>query len=384
MAIAVAAIGALSRFDPSDPARVVSRLSIDDEVAPAFADLSPATRRAYLADVADIRQWSRAHGIGWAAGALASRHVFAYILTLARSGKTPSTIRRRLTALRHLAGARPDFLPFDPHELALFERRILDSAGGRASVLVVSDDAVIRAGLRGVLTESGAVCWSESVEEFVPDVLSVWDYMLVWIGSPQGADRFGAIARMEQLTSGVTTAVPIVAVHSGDLPGPVRLRLAEAGFRYLVPHGWLSTHLHELSDLLSTASLPIRFHLETPFALRQALGLRLDGSLSELLRAAAHVPQEVWANERGANDAELSRSEVNRLRLIALQSGGLPAPDFAKYSTSMRRAPELPEWPRVRALVRQALGYADTASSATAQHAFVDSDSSISSSTRAG
>jgi hypothetical protein len=329
-----------------------------DDLLAALPAVSDATRRAYGADLRDLELWCRRHGIE---DGLTGRQVFAYALGLVRSGSAPSTVRRRLTTLRQAATAVPGAVAFDPAELARFERRILDADGARVSVLVVSDDAVIRAGLLGVLTESGAVCWSEPVDAFDPTITDVWDYILVWIGSWRGGDRYGAIPPIGRLAADVTTSVPVVAVHGGDVPEVVRLRLAEAGFRYLVPHAWLSSHLGELSELLSTASLPIRYHLGTPFAVRQSLGLRLSGSLSELVEAAAGMPLGVW-NATPSEAERMPRAEINRLRTIALHSAGVPAPDFAKYATSMRRPPDLPEWPRVRSLLREALGHAPTTS----------------------
>lgn len=339
-------------------------VSIGDNVAGRLAGLSDATRRAYLSDLADLAQWCAAHGLDWEGEQVGSRHIFAYLLCLARDGRTQSTIRRRLTALRRVVASGslspPDGFGFDPSEFAQFERRILDASSEQASVLVVSDDAVIRAGLRGVLTEAGAVCWSESIDALDASIVSVWDYVLVWIRSGRGSDRYGAISRVGELGPDLTTAIPVVAVHAANVAPVVRLRLAEAGFRYLVPHNWLSSNLLRLSDLLSSASIPIRYHLETPLALRESLGLRLSGELAELVGAAATLPPSVWRGERTSSSQKLARADINRLRALALRSGGVPAPDFAKYATSVRRPPELPEWPRVRELLRQGLGYADT------------------------
>lgn len=337
-------------------------MSIEQDVAARLVGLSDASRRAYLSDLADLTQWCEAHGLDLQHDPLSGRHVFAYVLGLARAGRTQSTIRRRLTALRRIATIAPPpaKFAFDLGELAQFERRILDASSERASVLVISDDAVIRAGLRGVLTEAGAACWSEPIEGLDPTIVTVWDYVLVWIRSSRGSDRYGAISRVAELGRDVTTAIPIIAVHGVNVAPVVRLRLAEAGFRYLVPHNWLSGNLAKLSDLLSTANIPIRFHLETPLALRESLGLHLNGELAELVDTAATLPASVWRSQRTATNPELARANVNLLRAIALRSSGVPAPDFAKYATSMRRPPELPEWPRVRELLREGLGYADT------------------------
>lgn len=333
----------------------------EQELKTWFVGLSDASRRAYLSDLEDFTQWCEAHGLDLQSDSLKGRHVFAYILGLARAGRAHSTIRRRLTALRRIAtSATAPRFAFDLGELAQFEHRILGASSERASVLVISDDAVIRAGLRGVLNESGAACWSEPVEGIDPTIVPVWDYILVWIRSSHGSDRYGAISRIAELGQNLTTAIPVIAVHGVNVAPVTRLRLAEAGFRYLVPHNWLSGNLPKLSDMLSAAEIPMRFHLETPFALRESLGLHLHGELAELVDAAAALPASVWRARRTSTDPELTRANVNLLRTIALKSSGVPAPDFVKYATSTRRPPELPEWPRVRELLRQGMGYSDT------------------------
>lgn len=327
----------------------------------AATGLSEASRRAYASDLADFDQWCRVHGLGTQHDSqLSGRYVFSYFLELARSGRARSTIRRKFTTLRRIASISPAKFAFDPTDFARFERRILDANDERAKVLIISDDAVIRAGLRGVLSEVGAVCWSDSVEGIDPSIIMLWDYVLVWISSSRGSDRYGAISGVAALGQQATTAIPIVAVHGVDVAPAARLRLAEAGFRYLVPHSWLSGNLTKLSDLLSAADIPIRFHLETPLALRESLGLHLDGELAELVDMAAALPAYVWQNQPTSSETKLARANVNMLRAIALHSSGVPAPDFSKYATSMRRPPELPEWPRVRELLRQGLGYRDT------------------------
>lgn len=82
-------------------------MSIGDNVAGRLAGLSDATRRAYLSDLADLAQWCAAHGLDWEGGQVGSRHIFAYLLGLARDGRTQSTIRRRLTALRRVVASAP-------------------------------------------------------------------------------------------------------------------------------------------------------------------------------------------------------------------------------------------------------------------------------------
>lgn len=211
------------------------------------------------------------------------------------------------------------------------------------------------------MTEAGAVSWAEGLDGIDPNIISVWDYVLIWINSSNGSDRFGAISRLATLSQEVKTAITLIGVHGTHVNAVVQLRLAEAGFRYLVPHSWLSGNLAHLPDLLSSASIPIRFHLSTPLALRESLGLNLSGELAKLVDAASSLPEAVWLCRKLSPNEELTRATINQVRAIALHSAGVRAPDFTKYATSVRRPPELPEWPRVRELLRQGLGYAYTA-----------------------
>lgn len=329
-----------------------------EEAEGLLVGLSEATRRAYLRDIAELATWCDERGIDRVRGHLSDRHVFVYLLGLVRDGNPPTAIRRRLAVLRRVAAASTGESVMLHHgRLARIEHQILDAYAEQPRVLVVSDDAVIRAGLRGVLTDAGAICWAVATDELDPAIVGVWDYILVWIRSDRASDRYGAITQVGELGADLTMTVPVVAIHATEVDPVVRLRLAEAGFRYLVPHRWLSAHLLELSDLLSTASIPVSYHLETPLAIRDLLGLRLSGELRELVEAGAALAPSVWRGDRIAGEPQLPRTEINRLRALALRSSGIPEPDFAKYATSMRRPPELPEWPRVRELLRQALGY---------------------------
>lgn len=317
--------------------------------------LSDATRRAYASDLADIEAWCLKRGLGGGVSELSTRHVFAYLVDARRRGRSRATLRRRVTALRTIASSQ--LLTLAPSDLVQLEQRVLDALPGHASVLVVSDDPIIRAGLQAVLTGSGSVCWADSSEHLDASTATSWDYILVWLNSPRGVDPFGAITRIDALGAEVTTRVPVVAVHAGRSLSPlVHLRLAEAGARYAVGHAWLSANLAGLAAMLAAAAVPQRFHLGTPLALRQSLGLRLSGELEPLLAAALQLPPRVWTGHLPQSQLPISRSEIAQLRRIALEQAGIPAPDFSKYATSLRRAPDLPEWPRVREVVRAAFG----------------------------
>ncbi|WP_298045288.1 site-specific integrase [uncultured Microbacterium sp.] len=319
-----------------------------------LAGLSAATQRAYAADIADIQAWCEDRNLGGVAS-LSARQVFAYLVDTRRVGRSDATLRRRITTLRRIASTH--LLELPASDLARLEQRVLDAQRGQASVLVVSDDPIIRAGLRSVLTESGAVCWADATDQLDAATATSWDYILVWLNSPRGVDPYGAIVRIGALGSAVTTKVPVVAVHAGaTIPSIVHLRLAEAGARYAVAHSWLSANLTALAAMLAGAAVPLKFHLGTPLALRQNLGLRLGGELEPLLGAAVQSPAAVWTGHLPQSHLPISRSEITRLRRIALDQAGIPAPDFSKYATSPRKAPATPEWPRVRAVVREAFG----------------------------
>jgi hypothetical protein len=146
----------------------------------------------------------------------------------------------------------------------------------------------------------------------------------------------------------------VAVAHAGVGPF-VRLRLAEAGVRYLVPDAWLADHLDSLADRIRAADIPIRYHLETPLAIRQSLGLSLAGELAPLVDAALAVPAEVWTSGAALDRLPLSRADVRRLRSLALHAAGVPAPDFSRYASSLRAAPTTPEWVTVRTIVRAAL-----------------------------
>jgi CheY-like chemotaxis protein len=322
-------------------------------VVDTLSGVSASTVRAYAKDFDDLEMWCRERGFA-STVSLNARDVFAYLVDVHKRGRSLSTVRRRATMLRRIAGT--PLLELAASELTRLEHRILRSAPGQASVLVISDDAIIRAGLGTVLTESGAICWADSTDNFNPATALVWDYILVWLNSRRRLDRFGAIPRIGALDSRTTTQVPVIAVHSGDVNALVRLRLAEAGARYLIPHPWLSEHVASLAGLLAAAEVPIGFHLDTPLALRQRLGLRLSGELAPLLDAAALLPDVLWTGYLPQSHLPIPRTEISRIRSIASDQAGIPSPDFSKYAASLRRPPATPEWPRVREVVRAGLG----------------------------
>lgn len=302
-------------------------------------------------EVRAVLEWCERREIG----GLDARRVFAHCVELRRQGRTPATIRRRLAAI----GASEVGVGHPGISVGLSPQmrgRLLNADASRASVLVLSDDSITRLGLWASVSETSALCWADPVAEMDAATMTVWDYALVWVSVPRGMDRYGAIPSFDALDDAVATALPIIGIYTGDLPLLVRLRLSEAGFRYAIPHSWISTNLHRLSELLTVADLPTRFHLETPLALRQRLGLSLSGRIATLLTPAAAFSREVWTSPVPQSQLPISRREIAHLRAIAVEKAGIPAPDFRRYATSTRRAPEAPEWGVVREVVRVSLG----------------------------
>lgn len=319
--------------------------------------LAASTRRAYAADLRDLVRWCEGVGHNGDLGQLDERTLFAYLAGLAREGRSRAVLQRRLRAFRAAVSAEVAG-GLTTMQLRSLERRVLTGAASETAVLIVSSDPIIREGLATVLGEAGVLCWTES-ELGSGSVLGSWDYVLVWIEAARGIDRYGAIADIRGLGMPLTTQMPVVAVHTGPLAPVVRLRLAEAGARYAIPHQWLAAHITRISARLRAAEMPSRFHLETPLALRQLMGLELSGDLAAFLEEAARSPREVWAGHTPRSRLPITRADAGRLRQQAMGVAGIPAPEFSKYATSLRTPPSAPEWWRVRAIVREAFGIED-------------------------
>lgn len=308
-----------------------------------------ATVRAYRSDLRDIAEFVSDGGSTRSLDDLDDRHLFAYLVYLVRSGRSTSTIRRRLTALRSYVSDRqhPTLTVAGLHSM---ERRFLTSPAGPTSTLVISDDAIVREGLAALLGRQGVLTWPEVTSSAMFGGTAVWDYVLVWLPSRRGIDPFSSV---DWVAAASTTGVPVVALYPTRITDLVRLRLAEAGARYALPQWWLANRVDELHQLLETATLPTRFHLETPLAIRQRLGLRLSGQLAPLLEAASEVDPAVWRSTAQEEAPRLGRSKVQRLRQIANDEAGIP-PTTGRYSTAVRNAPTTPDWRDVRRIVRLA------------------------------
>ncbi|WP_166788198.1 site-specific integrase [Cryobacterium glaciale] len=320
----------------------------------AGAPLAAASQRAYLSDIRDIESWCQTVGIKNMAHIDAGQ-LFAYFVGLVRRGRASATLRRRLTAVRWYIENERD-VKITSATLRHIEKRVLKGVLGHTGVLVVSEDSIIRAGLTAVLGDAGVLCWSENVWTLDPATLECWDYVLVWIRATKGVDAYGAIEVVRGVDPEITARVPIIAVYSGPVSTVVQLRLSEAGARYFVPHTWLSDNITDLSRRLASADVPLRYHLETPFALRQHLGLSLGGDLGELLDAADLVPVAVWTHDLPQEKLPIARSDILHLRRVGLEKAGIPVPEEGRYSTAFRLAPLLPNWTTIRRIVREAWG----------------------------
>lgn len=317
----------------------------DGQRKPATA----ATARAYRADLRDLSGFCAQKGWPLELEQLDERRLFAYLASLVKAGRSPSTLRRRLTAFRaHVVEGGQQLVSVQ--ELHALEDRLLKSAGSQTAALVVSDDTIIREGLAAVLARRGVLTWTDRTSDAIPGTPEIWDYVIVWLPSRRGIDPFSSV---QWVAAASPTGVPIVTLYPGKVTDLVRLRLAEAGARYAVPQAWLSERVEELPQMLATASLPVRFHLETPLALRQKLGLHLSGQLQPLLAAAALLDDDVWRPTRYEDAPRVNRNEMQRLRRIASVDAGIPPP-LGRYSTAVRSAPTEPDWREVRRVVRQA------------------------------
>lgn len=325
-------------------------LDRDSRTCYEVVPMKASTAQAYAGDLRDFDSWCELHDVGCfdrdtgdASNAF-DQLVFAYLVHLLRDGRSHSTVRRRLTALRSTFSSGED--PDRVARLHAIEDVVLRMDRDVTAVLVASADPIIREGLAAVLARGGLGVWQESRVVAGPPVTTIWDYALVWLPLRHGIDTQASVRWITEVAS---AQVPIVALYPSRLTELARLRLAEAGVRYAIPHPWMADHLDDVPSMLTGATLPARFHLETPFAIRTRLGLRPSGELEPLLSAAKELPERVWLNDAAAHD--LPRDTVRRLRRTAMQTAGVPPP-LGRYSDAVRKAPTLPDWREVRRIVR--------------------------------
>ncbi|WP_346027430.1 site-specific integrase [Arthrobacter parietis] len=311
-----------------------------------------ATTRAYQSDLRDVCDFWERHGVAGGLDQLEERHVFAYLVSLMKTGRSPSTVRRRLTALRAWVTdqGHPAIAVDGLHRM---EGSLLRSATSQTAVMIASDDAIVREGLTVILSQQGILTWAGDTRESLVGSAALWDYVLVWLPSRKGIDPYSSVNCASEAAA---TGVVVVALYPGQITDLFRLRLAEAGVRYALPQWWLSDRVEDFPQMITTATLPTRFHLETPLALRQELGFQLSGQLAPLLAAAMEVPEQVWRSYGFDENLVLTRSEVQKFRKIAAYQAGVP-PSAARYSTGLRSASKIPDWREVRKVVRQSFNF---------------------------
>lgn len=321
----------------------------DHPSGPPTSERSALTARAYATDLRDLMSFCESSGIAAQLDDLDDRRVFIYLASQVRHGAAASTVRRRITALR-------DYITTNGHptltvaRLRAIHDKIVSARADSTFALVVSDDAIFREGLVAVLAGNGVHAWPDRVDDAVVGKSGLWDYVLVWLPSRRGIDPFGCI---EWISGASEARIPIIALYPDSISQLTQLRLAEAGVRYAIPESWLSDHVADFPALLSNASLPTDFHLETPLALRLRLGLQPVGSLSKLLDAAAALRTSVWTAPLHELAPQVDRATILRLRRIAKDQAGIP-PAPGRYSAAVRRAPSMPDWRELRRVVRDA------------------------------
>ena len=230
------------------------------------------------------------------------------------------------------------------------------------SVLVVTDDHVLRRGLVGCVADDGIAVASMSVnqardsDQFDAEI----EFALVPIATPTNLDGFAGISAATVIAR-LRPDIVIVAILSGAVSDVVMLRLAEVGVRFGCSYDVIAHDPHRLITDLAAGGLPPAYLLATPAVLRARLGLDVVGELGGFLAAAAALPEQVWTDtgRGGSVRASVNRRQQGQLRRAAREVAGLPAPSFLRHATSMRTAPQLPEWPTVRTFVRQCWGIAD-------------------------
>jgi len=319
------------------------------------------TARAYRGDLGHLRSWLSASGQAFFQ--LNDLLLFRYLLTLARHGYSSSTIRRRITCLRAFVtyiNGRGEVLSLDVDTAAERVRLAMrrDDVGA-TSLLVVSDDVLVGSGLEVAASSSGIVDTSrrdlEGLGEGV-EQLGIFDYALVHIWPSDGdVDRLRAVDTVALLVRrGLTSTVIVIA--SFDPKPLVSLRLAEAGCGFCFPYSVLRGDPGSFFDAMRSGEPDDRFVLPTQWALRQSLGLRWNGEVAPFLALARTLPARAWTTDLPQSRLGVGRSVIRQVQAAARDVAGLPEPSFSRYASSLRKPPELPEWPRVRSFVRDLWG----------------------------
>lgn len=228
------------------------------------------------------------------------------------------------------------------------------TAVGCRRVLVVADSQIIREGVGAMFERAGTVHATVGTAT-LPEVVGVgWDLVVVWIDDRDGLDHFATVQRIATCETLRAGGARVVALHARELSMLVQLRLAEVGVRRAVTLSGFERHgvFAALDDAAEGLRVPDAAHL------RAALGLAPHGRIDVLLDAAGALPAQVWSHGLPQDRLPVTRAQITHLRRVALVDAGLTAPSYAKYASSVRRAPDLPLWSDVRGVVRQAWGHA--------------------------
>jgi len=231
-----------------------------------------------------------------------------------------------------------------------------DISSVAASTLIICDDLLLAAALPTLVGGGrGGVhartCRSSSALSELTGADPTHVFALA--ESPGRLDGYEALAglgaALQALPSDCVGVV--IARQHDDL---VRLRIGEAGAKFLYDYDILASNPALLASALVEPDE--RFRLPTRWELRERSGLAWDGDAEPFLAEARELPRDVWASSCKQAQLPISRREVMRLRRLAFEVAGLPAPDFRRFGTTMRAAPGLPEWSAVRAFVRRMFG----------------------------
>lgn len=227
---------------------------------------------------------------------------------------------------------------------------------GATSLLIVSDDMLVRVGLEVAAHSSGIADTSSTDLLRLGDGaegLATFDYALVHIWPADGdLDRLRAVDAVALLAQ--RSLASTVIVIASLVPKPlVSLRLAEAGCGFAFPYSVVRGDPESLFEAMRSGELDNRFALPTQWAIRQSLGLRWNGEVAPFLAFARTLPARVWTTDLPLSRLGLARSVFREVQLAARDVAGMPEPAFSRYASSLRKPPELPEWPRVRSFVRE-------------------------------
>ncbi|WP_029089719.1 response regulator [Brevibacterium album] len=239
------------------------------------------------------------------------------------------------------------------------------------TILLISDDPILTLGLHSLLGREGLVVTSADVDAVMdsardhhwrPDLV-----LLRSVGADSHHDRHRVLSALPRIL-GETARPPVACIGTGDEDDVLRLRMAEAGAFALVSQHELAVEWESLVAQSASRWRDSRFLLPPAEQIRRHLGFTASGALADFLRAAEEVAPGLAAGLCPAAEGDApghcegkpvpSRTQIRKLRAVAAQTGGLPRPDASRYSTAIRQAPALPEWPLVRSTLLSCWGRA--------------------------